>query len=656
MTVPGGPTVLSEPRVLSDPAAPAQMVPAAQTAETIAQTATPTATGLVLTTVPIPPTVPNSPIPPTSQPSESSQPPDASPHSPAWPTESTRLRQASLDAVPGPVAVLRLLGSARPADVAPVLGALTTDQLTEAVATVELPLAPAVVAHLSQRGPAPVRRMLARRLVQQPEHVPPRPLGLDAYLRVLTEDAPADADLGAAVARIRALALEALCAGTLTAEQVLDHTRPAALALSLAVCTPAEYPRAWFRRATGDVRVLLARRLAEELGEDDERWSAVINLSGSFGGSIAELVDSEETPGSVHRFLNPYRSGYASQNVLLALAPREVAARYLAGLVESRDAYPVRPRSVDYKWDWMLGSGPLSRPLVERVVTRGNLGQRRRLFGNDLCPDFVLEQVHAGYAREVLLRKINPPHVLSRAFRAYAEREPPHGMRAWAAGMLGRAGDKSQDRGTGGGEDDTGSADKVVDLAYSLIDAPDLLCLVVAGALDRAETATLTCLYGALAEAAGPEPVWALDLERAGSLDAMLPQVRASMAVGSAEPLLEAAKRTPRRHWIDVLDAEQFGCQGLRAEAELDRMGHFPLEARVAAHLDGRRERWAEVARRLAAGAVPVEDVIAETSVEATGEVSADVSGDVADVGAGVSADLSADVADVHPAVSASTT
>lgn len=610
VTVPGGPTLLSEPAASAE---------TANAAKTTPQTATPKAAELVLTTVPIPPTLPNSPMPPTSQAFESLPP------SPVWPTESTRLRQASLDTVPGPVAVLRLLGSARPADVAPVLAALSTDQLTEAVATVELPLAPAVVAQISQRGPALVRRMLARRLVQQPEHVPPRPLGLDAYLRVLIEDAPADADLGAAVARIRALALEALCAGTLTAEQVLDHTRPAALALSLAVCTPAEYPRAWFRRATGDVRVLLARRLAEELGEDDERWSAAINLSGSFGGSVAELVHSDETPGSVHRFLNPYRSAYASQNVLLALAPREVAARYLAALVETRDAYPVRPRTVDYKWDWMLGSGPLSRPLVERVVTRGHLGQRRRLFGNDLCPDFVLEQVHAGYAREVLLRKINPPHVLSRAFRAYAEREPAHEMRAWAAGMLGRAGDRSEV----GGKGDSGKADKVVDLAFSLIDAPDLLCLVVAGVLDRADAATLTCLYGALAEAAGPEPVWALDLERAGTLDAVLPQVRASMAVGSAEPLLEAAARTPRRHWIDVLDAEQFGCQGLRAEAELDRTGHFPLEAQVAAHLDGRRERWAEVARRLAAGAVPVQGVIA----------------DVID-----------DVADVRPAVSASIT
>jgi hypothetical protein len=45
--------------------------------------------------------------------------------------------------------------------------------------------------------------------------------------------------------------------------------------------------------------------------------------------------------------------------------------------------------------------------------------------------------------------------------------------------------------------------------------------------------------YARLAVTAGPELVWDLELERAGSLDAMLPPVRASMASGSAEPLLE---------------------------------------------------------------------------------------------------------------------
>jgi hypothetical protein len=87
------------------------------------------------------------------------------------------------------------------------------------------------------------------------------------------------------------------------------------------------------------------------------------------------------------------------------------------------------------------------------------------------------------------------------------------------------------------------------------------------------------------------------------------------MAAGCADPLLEAARQTPRRHWTEVLDPEQSGCQELRGEAELDRMGHFPLEALVAAHLDGRPERWGQVARRVAAGAAPVGAVVAETAV-----------------------------------------
>ena len=501
-----------------------------------------------------------------------------------------RLRAAAPDAVPGPATVLRLLGSARPADVPHVLDALTPDQLAEAVATADLPLAPAVVAHVSRCGPAQARRLLARRLVQQPEHVPPRPLTLEAYLRALTEAAATDYR-DDAVTRLRALALAALSAGALTAEQLLDHTRPAALTLALAVCTPADYSRPWVRRATGDVRVLLARRLAAELGGDDRRWAAAITLSGSFAGTVAELLRSDEAPAGFRRFFDANHSDHAPQNVLLALAPRAVAGRYLARLAGLSGTVGL---AGDHLWEWMLASGPLSRPLVDHVLAHGTVGRRRRLLGNELCPDFVLEQAPVGYTREILLRRLLPPHVRSRAFHFF-DREPRE-ARLWARSMAER------------------NRDELVDLAWSLVDAPELLRQVVVAALGRADQPTLTCLYGALAEAAGPEPVWALDLERAGNLDSVLPPVRASMALCSAEPLVEAARQTPRRHWIDVLKPELVGCVGLRAEAELDRTGHFPLEALVADHLDGRADFWAELARRLAAGAAPVESAIADVT------------------------------------------
>jgi hypothetical protein len=51
--------------------------------------------------------------------------------------------------------------------------------------------------------------------------------------------------------------------------------------------------------------------------------------------------------------------------------------------------------------------------------------------------------------------------------------------------------------------------------------------------------------YATLARMAGPEPVWALEQERAGTLARMDEPVRASMAAGSAAPILAAAEATP---------------------------------------------------------------------------------------------------------------
>jgi hypothetical protein len=53
--------------------------------------------------------------------------------------------------------------------------------------------------------------------------------------------------------------------------------------------------------------------------------------------------------------------------------------------------------------------------------------------------------------------------------------------------------------------------------------------------------------YAHLARVSGVEAVWTLEMDRAGSLEAMHPAVRASMTAGSAVPLLEAAVADPYR-------------------------------------------------------------------------------------------------------------
>ncbi|WP_194923349.1 hypothetical protein [Catenulispora pinisilvae] len=509
-----------------------------------------------------------------------------------WPTKSERLAAEAPDAVPGPAAVLRLLGSARRADVAAALDALSPDQLAEAVTTVALPLAPAVVAHISGHGPAQAHRILARRLVEQPEFVPRRPLTLDAYLRALTEVEDAD-HWNDFLPRLRSAALEALCGGTLSAEHLVEHTRPAALTLALAVCTPADRLRPWVRRATGDIRVLLARRLTEELGEDYESWAAVIALGGTFRGTFAELLHGDDATPRVWRFIRETRSEHAAQNVLLALAPRGIAARYLADL----DVPPaVRgPGTPEGQWELMLSGGPLCRPLIEHVITGGTDEQVLWLVKNKLCPDSMLERVLPGHAADIFGLPLTSPHVAGRAFRSM-DREGQNRVRLawWVRGA---------------------TQDQLMDLAWALTDAPGPLHeLVLALFPDPVEPPMLTCMYAALAEAAGPEPVWALELRRVGTLEQAMPEVRASMAACSADPLIEAARQAPRRHWIDTLDDDGFGCQLLRTEAELDRVGHLPLEALVAEQLDGCPDRWRAVARRLAAGAGPVESVIAEVA------------------------------------------
>ncbi|MFD0633434.1 hypothetical protein ACFQ9X_19545 [Catenulispora yoronensis] len=146
---------------------------------------------------------------------------------------------------------------------------------------------------------------------------------------------------------------------------------------------------------------------------------------------------------------------------------------------------------------------------------------------------------------------------------------------------------------------------------WELTDDAVTLRQTVAAITGRVDEPALLCAYGALAFAAGPEPVWALELQRVGSLEQALPEVRASLLTGTADPLIEAARQVPRRHWLDTVADEDHRYQALRSDAELDRTGHFPREALVAAHLDGRPDRWREVARRLAAGtAAPVEAVI----------------------------------------------
>jgi hypothetical protein len=95
--------------------------------------------------------------------------------------------------------------------------------------------------------------------------------------------------------------------------------------------------------------------------------------------------------------------------------------------------------------------------------------------------------------------------------------------------------------------------------------------------------------YVMLAEVVGVEAVWAVELDRAGSLESMAEYVRASMASGTAEPLIEAARASPIEDQTEV--------RRLRTSRTEEQLGLIPdaFVDLIRSRLDGRTDRWLEL-------------------------------------------------------------
>lgn len=108
-----------------------------------------------------------------------------------------------------------------------------------------------------------------------------------------------------------------------------------------------------------------------------------------------------------------------------------------------------------------------------------------------------------------------------------------------------------------------------------------------------------------VAEISGVEAVWALELDRTGALDSMAAHVRASMAAGDAEPLVQAAAADPiEADEADGADADgpaELSFDPSREESDLDDPLRRPLEELIRGRLDGRVDRWLRLAERLRA-------------------------------------------------------
>jgi hypothetical protein len=380
-----------------------------------------------------------------------------------------------------------------------------------------------------------------------------------------------------------------LRSASLTALEVFEAVRPARLVAELAepdlaASAPSGVDPAV--RGLADLRGLLAGRLADRLGADADGWTRlVLAVESRLDQPLVTLIDEAavrepsapgepaprwwpkpEWPGLPHSF-----------NVLLALAPSEVAAQVLRRL-------PTRARR-------MAGWRPLFPALIDAALGPcGDEDSRAAVAASPWTPETTLRALveDADIGENVLWDVVR-----SRGDAA---------LRAAAIRRL-------LERGTTPGRLAEGLRDGPVGISLLFADEADPVLLAdlvrhvphfrrPEGRADRLR------LYARLAALAGPEPVWALELGLSGSLEAMGDAVRASMSSGDAGPLLAGAREpfpatptaVPETWPAPPCPAAGWSCADLVRRA-----------------LDGRVDRWLLLAGlfRDPAGSSDLEDLAA---------------------------------------------
>lgn len=379
--------------------------------------------------------------------------------------------------------------------------------------------------------------------------------------------------------RLRTVALAALRSGTMTTAEVLELTRPAALVPVMALARDdADDRRPGERRAADDLRRLLARHAVGRLGDDPGRWARAAARVNHFAGTVLELFAASESEaescfgssdGSGH--FKDTTVDHDAANVLLALAPRDVAEQVLTA--EDAEAWITAA----------AGAGPLCRALVEHVLTSGDRQQRERLAGNGFTPDTILARLldtttDPGVMYAILGRAEVDWEIFERAYVVAAH---GHDLRDWIVKRF------------------RSDPLKALIALRSAADDPAWVLSVLRPVYQGLREPVRIAAYVLLAEVAGVETVWAMEQERTGTVTKAAPYVRESMATGDAAPLIEAARTHPLPDRVKALRIVPVQT----TEEKLDEPFARPVEHAIRTRLDGRVDRWLDLADLLEAEA-----------------------------------------------------
>ncbi|NUR58935.1 MAG: hypothetical protein HOV87_09705 [Catenulispora sp.] len=378
------------------------------------------------------------------------------------------------------------------------------------------------------------RRGLADRLPPFPSHPT-----IDDYERFAAYFRTTRAGSATEFGYLRDLALVGSRLGTIRPPDLVRKVRPAAVPVSLLMEPDPDLAAAG---------AAVMRAILRGDGAGPQYWARMITDIERSRGTVSSLVkgrpDPEEKRGpglGARRRPNPARrepaatavagQRWRAANVMLALAPPLAARAFLAsGATIRTNPTDAELTALRERAELILGMtahAPLCRELVEHVF--GSLGDaplRVRLAANPFTPDSVLARLLEEHGTEpeildaIRLHEYAGGAVRRQAFLALLEE--PQAVGQALHRMVTLRGDAP---------------------FLAMVDAApagdvDWVRAVIRSAGTTVGEAARLTAYVRLAEMSAPEVVWAVELERAGSLEQMMPQVRASMMAGTADALV----------------------------------------------------------------------------------------------------------------------
>ncbi|NUR24890.1 MAG: hypothetical protein HOV83_03420 [Catenulispora sp.] len=375
----------------------------------------------------------------------------------------------------------------------------------------------------------------------------------------------------------RALLIKALTSGALDAADVVLVARPAVELLALLVPIDGLTERYLKGRAPSGLQVtasdfegcrrellaVVAAVLERWLGDDPELWSAVVAQAGAWPGTVAELVawgsagyadlETFSLGGRAPR----WPRGVDASAVLLAMAPAGVPELFLESCEQSASSRGILTR--------ILARGPVLPMFADHAL--GELGTPAMFEAyhrNPVSKTAALrERVLLEPGKLQVLQEVYLARAADRALRVGCLRraEVVGGFPAEFVARLVR---------------DEAEAEFVEPLLASR-DA-QLVHRLLKRLNNRLSTPALRwAAYATLAQAAGPEAVWALEQERAGRLHKMAEPVRLSMTTGEIAPILDAAEAVPLT----------IGAPGTAMELGAPVIEPWPYTDLIREHIDG---------------------------------------------------------------------